>query len=170
MELLARLIGVSQGWVIYLNGGEIYRTNIAASIQPVTYESETLRALDDSLAFYPPSTSKLPYFALPMTNLVQGWNHIAVEIHQSSARSGGASFGLELSPSYFRWPAPDGRLRSRLTEGGGLRVFWDDETRTLESSPSLSTGLWRGVTHGVSSVVVPLGEAATFFRLRPRGQ
>lgn len=78
------------GAVVYLNGAEIWRTNMPAGA--VTYSTLAPVAIggtDETTFVSPPAT-------LPNT-LVNGTNVLAVEIHQSGATSTDISFDLELT-------------------------------------------------------------------------
>ena len=76
------------GAVVYLNGAEVYRTNLPATA--ISYSTYALAAVS--------GTDETSYFenSLPVTNLVVGTNWIAVEMHQNSASSSDLSFDLEL--------------------------------------------------------------------------
>lgn len=77
------------GAVVYLNGTEVYRSNMpAGTISYTTLASSNLGAPEES-TFY---TSQLA-----ATLLVNGTNVIAVELHQSSNTTVDASFNLKLT-------------------------------------------------------------------------
>ena len=78
------------GAVVYLNGTEIWRTNMPAG--PVAYDtaaSAVIGGTDETTYVSPPATLA--------NTLVDGTNVLAVEIHQSSATSTDISFDLELT-------------------------------------------------------------------------
>jgi hypothetical protein len=66
---------VDDGAIFYLNGVEVYRLNMPAG--PVSYWTSAAAPVGDA-------TFRAP-LALPVTNLVQGVNVLAVEVHQSTA-------------------------------------------------------------------------------------
>ncbi len=74
------------GAVVYLNGVEVFRSNIPTGL--VEYATLALLAQDDGMAI----------FAGPVnvSTLVLGQNVLAVEVHQNAAASSDVSFDLEL--------------------------------------------------------------------------
>ncbi len=72
------------GAVIYLNGKEVYRANLPAAPAPITYQTTASQAIEDT-------TDNV---LLNLTNLVEGRNVIAVEIHQQAPNSSDISFNL----------------------------------------------------------------------------
>jgi acid phosphatase type 7 len=77
------------GAVVYLNGTEVYRTNMpAGTITSSTLASTAVGGADES-TFYQAT--------IPTSLLVMGTNVLAVEIHQSSATSSDVSFDLSLA-------------------------------------------------------------------------
>jgi GDSL-like Lipase/Acylhydrolase family len=87
----------ADGVVVYLNGQEIYRTNLPAG--PVTYTNLASSAMTiyNRHIFYP--------INLPV-NLPTGTNCIAAEVHLSSGSATAMGFDLELIGSGYRLPAP----------------------------------------------------------------
>ena len=85
-ESLTVRIRRDDGAVVYLNGQEVYRTNMpSTTIEFGTYADSS-------------STSETTFFEQTFAPdaLVQGDNVIAVEVHQANATSGDLSFDLEL--------------------------------------------------------------------------
>ena len=79
------------GAVVYLNGTEVWRTNMpAGTIAYNTYAATHIEGADERIWH---SAS------IPVNTLVNGQNVIAVEIHQASAASLDNSFELELAGS-----------------------------------------------------------------------
>ena len=74
------------GAVVYLNGTEVARDNLAEG--EVTYTTTADNASDDGALFHE--------FALDTTELVEGSNVLAVEVHQVSSSSSDLSFDLRL--------------------------------------------------------------------------
>ncbi|MBL9169672.1 MAG: Ig-like domain-containing protein [Verrucomicrobiales bacterium] len=87
---------IDDGAIVYLNGKEVWRTNISAAITAPTYR--TLASASGALSWRP-TTGLL---TLPAFNnaVVEGVNHLAVEVHQRTAADGTAGFGLELVQTY----------------------------------------------------------------------
>jgi len=78
------------GAVVYLNGVEIYRSNMPAGvITSGTLASTTVNTPDETTFF----ETVLPVAGL---NLVTGSNLVAVELHQAAATSSDAGFNLQL--------------------------------------------------------------------------
>ena len=78
------------GAVVYLNGTEIWRTNMpTGTVTYTTPASAAITAADETIFVSPP--------AVLANTLVDGTNVLAVEIHQSSATSTDISFDLSLS-------------------------------------------------------------------------
>ncbi len=113
------------GAVVYLNGVEIWRTNMpAGSVTYTTLASSAVGGTDET-TFYSPA-------ALLANTLVDGANVLAVEIHQSGAASSDISFDLELTG------VPSGSTCYALTlahTGNGT---------TPAASPANSTGCAAG--------------------------
>lgn len=79
------------GAVVYLNGNEVFRTNMpAGGVTSATPASVALGGVDETTYV---SAS------VPVSALVAGTNVIAVEIHQANGTSSDVSFDLELSGS-----------------------------------------------------------------------
>jgi hypothetical protein len=79
------------GAIVYLNGREIYRTNLAAGA--ITYTSLATVGVQgaEEQTFYPTS--------ITVTNLPVGPNVVAVEVHQQSTTSSDVGFDLSLQAS-----------------------------------------------------------------------
>ncbi|MEK9136580.1 MAG: T9SS type A sorting domain-containing protein, partial [Bacteroidota bacterium] len=77
------------GAVVYLNGTEVWRTNMPpGSITNATFASTTVAEGPDENTFYTT--------ALPLASLVMGTNVLAAEIHQSIPTSSDLGFDLRL--------------------------------------------------------------------------
>jgi hypothetical protein len=79
------------GAIVYLNGTEIFRTNLAAAPTVISY---TTRALTDVS-----STNEIAFFnfSLPPSAFLAGENTLAVELHQFSAANADLRFDLTLN-------------------------------------------------------------------------
>jgi hypothetical protein len=77
---------VDDGAAFYLNGSPLYILAITNS--PVTYTTPASRSVNDAALEGP--------FSVPATNLVQGENVLAVEVHQVTLSSGDIVFGAQL--------------------------------------------------------------------------
>ena len=76
------------GVIIYVNGTEVYRNNLASGT--VTYTTLASNATDEAV---------LQAFSFNPSVLVNGNNTIAAEIHQTSISSSDISFNLQLTGS-----------------------------------------------------------------------
>jgi len=76
---------IDDGAIIYVNGKEVARSNIAG--KPV-YSTPASNSTDNS--------NTITSFDIPVASFRKGANLIAVEVHQSSAASANLSFDLEL--------------------------------------------------------------------------
>ena len=139
------------GVAVYLNGAEIYRSNLTNGA-PLTYLSFCTNATDNG--------SAIQSATLPLAQLLDGTNVLAAEVHQSSAGSSDLVFDLQLKGN----PVPPPPLLKHLQLGGQLVLYWDDGTMVLEEAPEL-TGLWTPVA-GTSPIAVSYTGAQRFFRLR----
>jgi hypothetical protein len=79
------------GVVVYLNGTEVFRSNMpeGATITSSTYASSAVGGADETTTYYPGAISP--------TLLKAGANTLAIELHQANATSSDLSFDLELT-------------------------------------------------------------------------
>jgi hypothetical protein len=149
------------GGVVYLNGQEVFRSNLTAgTVTWATPAASDVSGANES-AFFTASVSP--------TNLVVGKNVIAVEIHQVNAASADASCDVELRAE--RRPPQLGIH----TESAGASVTWPASfpAHVLESTHSLSpTTLWQRVMQPKSlqgdayAVSLSVTNETHFYRLR----
>jgi hypothetical protein len=87
----------ADGVVVWLNGQEIYRTNLPAG--PIAYTNRALSVMNiyNRHIFYP---TDVP------VNLPTGTNCIAAEVHLSGAGTGAMGFDMELIGSGYLLPLP----------------------------------------------------------------
>jgi hypothetical protein len=162
--LLLRLMR-DDGAVVYLNGVEVFRSNITNS--PVTYSnlaSATVGGADET---------NFVVSAINHAFLLQGTNTLAVEVHQASPTSSDLRFDLELlaarrfsgPPALWIVPAPD----------GGCVIGWPSWAvgYQLESASSLAgPSSWLPVTQSPhddgtwKTLYLPATGSSRFFRLR----
>ena len=82
------------GAVVYLNGSEVFRSNMPTGpIDYLTFASTVVGGADETSNYYQGSVTP--------SILVNGTNVLAVEIHQANVTSSDISFDLELSGSAF---------------------------------------------------------------------
>ncbi|MDA7888596.1 PKD domain-containing protein, partial [Akkermansiaceae bacterium] len=122
--LVASLL-VDDGAVIYLNGNEVERINIADGV--VTYSSRAQSAVggNDEETFFD--------WPLDPTDLVAGENILAVEVHQASQTSSDLGFDLALKGTLVS-PLPSGGVQWSKLSGPGTVTFGDDESLTSSVS------------------------------------
>jgi len=88
-SLLARL-NVDDGAVVYLNGNEIWRMNMPAAPEVISFGTTALTAAAEGV---------WNEMAIPTSVLVPGQNLLAVEVHQVNGQSSDVSFDFELLAS-----------------------------------------------------------------------
>jgi len=97
------------GAVVWLNGREMFRSNMPATpIDYLTRASATVGGVDEQTFFL---TSVAP------TNLFAGTNVLAVEIHQSDPASSDISFNLELTATGYEDAATPPQLAVGYVDG-----------------------------------------------------
>lgn len=149
------------GIIVYINGTEVYRNNMAAGA--TSYTSLATLASDDGAT---PQN-----FSIPATRFVNGNNTIAVEIHQTSATSTDISFDMEL----LGVPVP---VNSTLIAYGSSWKYFDKGTNqgTNWRNSSFNDASWAsgnaqlGYGDGDEATVVSYGSTSsnkyitTYFR------
>ncbi len=147
--------------MIYLNGTEIFRSNLGGG--RLGYRTEALTAAlpaDQTTQFY--STN------IPRSLLVAGTNVLAAEIHKNEPTKSYLSFMLEL-----RAAERDPRL-SIMRAGPGLQLSWPAPSAgySLQSAmtlgPSSSWSLVNSpvvLTNSQNMVAVPADAQSMYFRL-----
>ena len=154
------------GAVVWLNGQEVFRSNLHPA-GPVVYSDLALnRVTGDSAYKFFPTNVIVPRLS-PGTNLV------AVELHQSSVTNPALGFDLELLGSGTRFPAP---MLSAAVSGNNAVIAWP-ATNTTGYTLYSTTDLHAGGEWSVSSTpletnagqiiaTVPAETNTIFFRLQ----
>jgi hypothetical protein len=149
------------GAIVYLNGTEIFRSNIAAGT--VNYLTLAASASDDGNAWF--STNVQPAL------LVAGTNVLAVELHQSAANSSDISFDLEFlgfrtnALPAFTWAQSGGNW---LLEWPS----WANEFALVSTTNASLPIVWSLVTNGITTTngrnlfLIPSNDHLRLFRLR----
>src|SRR5205085_1725984 len=127
------------GAVVYLNGREMYRSNMPnGSILYTTLASVAVNGADEAT-----------YFATTIpTNIFPGTNLLAVEVHQNATTSSDVSFDLELSGSGYVANTSVPALAATQS-GNQLQIAWPSSATgyQLYSSPEVGPGAaWQLVT------------------------
>lgn len=164
---------VDDGAIFYLNGREVYRLRMG-STNPVLWATLSAGANSTSpcggdAITVCPSTFQLTGNVL--TNMVQGVNTMAVEVHNFNASSPDMVFGTTLTavtsdipvvtPTSLQLSLNDGKLRFEWAGGGEF---------VLQQASDVGVGpvAWTDVSGGLRSspVAIPFDGKARFYRLR----
>lgn len=146
--------------VMYLNGVEFYRFNIA---DPIDYQTQGAPTVGDA--------SYSGVLTATVTNVVAGDNVIAVEVHQSGTNSSDIVFGSEytiVGNSFSSAPVVAPPLQISK-QGTNVVVNWSGTGYTLERKAVLSPStFWAPVTNQAPLTVSPRTSPnpASFYRLR----
>lgn len=149
------------GGIVYLNGEEIFRSNVANGT--VNYTDWALTAVGNA--------DETIYFTtnVPPALLVEGTNLLAVEVHQQSATSTDVSFDLRVAALVYHAPS---LTVTRNT--GQIELCWPAAPPgfTLQSSTDLgSSASWipgpstTGPANGFLKAVISTGSGSRFYRL-----
>ncbi|MEO6670641.1 MAG: metallophosphoesterase family protein [Ferruginibacter sp.] len=140
------------GILVYLNGIEVYRNNIATGT--VTYTTLASLASDDG------ATAQT--FTIPATSFIAGNNTIAVEIHQNAVTSSDISFDMQLSatPVVIN-PVliPYGSSWKYLDKGTNQGTAW--RSSSFNDANWVSGNAQLGYGDGDEATVVSYGSSAT---------
>lgn len=152
------------GAVVYLNGTEVFRSNMPSGpVTSSTRASSTVGGADESTYY---ETDLDPAI------LNSGTNLIAVEVHQSAPDSSDLSFNLQLTglrplptsaPPVLSAQVLDGVLRIHWTAGGNYAL---EASASLDAQASWGLIVTQPETiDGENSVALPLDPQSRFFRL-----
>ena len=161
--LFLRLVA-DDGAVVYLNGTEIKRYNMAAGAVAFATLASTSPAATVENAFQNLSV------ALPVGLLVNGTNSVSVEVHQNTATSPDMSFDLELQGTTSVSATPPYIIRGPYLQNatpGSMTVRWRTNVATgvagvrygggIGAMSNSATGTSTAVTGGVDHQVVITG-------------
>lgn len=154
------------GAVVYLNGTEVFRSNLPTN-SPITFNS-----LASSKAIGIDQT--LHYFTAPVPAafLLAGTNVLAVEVHQFQA--GGSDLNFDLALTGLSGSSPVIPRLEPLMNGNGLTLFWPGDVAgfSLESATTLTPPVnWMPVTNSLINLGATVGVSVVptnrqqFFRL-----
>ena len=155
----------ADGAAVWLNGQELFRTNLPSG--PITFTNLTLRTMTGftSQVFYPTN--------LAPPNLLTGTNIVGIEIHKGSVTNGLFGFDMELIVAGTNLPSP--ALSFALTETN-LVLSWpvvNGSGYSIYSTTNLSsTSDWHPLTNSLQTnggqILAPIAAdgAAGFFRLQ----
>ncbi len=152
------------GAVVWLNGRELFRSNMPAT--PIDYLTRAVSAVGG------PDEQNFLVTSLPLANLLAGTNLLAVEVHQSDPASSDLSFNLELTgigyedelaPPLLAAVLVDGLLELRWPiTAVGWRVYSAPALPAPFQAWTSSTPL---VVNGQNLLTVAPDGASQFFRL-----
>jgi lysophospholipase L1-like esterase len=155
----------ADGAAVWLNGQELFRTNLPSGT--ITYTNLALTAMTGFTAhiFHPTN--------IAVTSLPTGTNLVAVEVHLSSATNATMGFDMELIGSGYLLPTPslsieradnEIRLSWPVTSGSSFTLY---STTNLAAVESWTMAMTTAQTNGDQIVVTQLpNKSATFFRLQ----
>ena len=158
---------VDDGAVFYLNGAEIYRLRMQAAPTVITYGSipNGLPCTGPNLQQGDAAMNCPDVFTITgaaMSNLVQGDNVLAVEVHNNSGVD--LVFGSALLTLSATLTPPQLNL---WTESDIATLFWNGEGFSLQQSSDLgSVSNWSDIAGGMQSPVTVTNSTSTFYRLR----
>jgi hypothetical protein len=127
------------GGVVYLNGRELFRSNMPAGIITNQTLASSAVVIPDEETFFLTS--------MAATNLVAGTNVLAVEIHQNDPASGDLGFDIEFIASGYSVPAtPPSLVLQR--NGPSVKISWPPTAQIwrMYSAASLDPGAWSVLT------------------------
>ncbi|MCX8157645.1 MAG: Ig-like domain-containing protein [Verrucomicrobiae bacterium] len=167
-NLVFRLLR-DDGAVVYLNGGEVFRSNMPPGpVGYATLASSAVSGADEQTYFE---------FVVPVAGVLGGLNLVAVEIHQNSATSSDLAFDLALEGRGFQGPPPTAVAPPPEWQAGQLQLLWPTNMHGWElySSPTLGPeALWQPVagtllqTNGFYLFRTAPTGASRYFRLEQR--
>jgi hypothetical protein len=141
---------VDDGAIFYLNGEEVHRFGIADGVV-VNY----LTSFGGHENVY-----EGPY-DIAITNLMEGTNVFAAEVHQSGTGSSDMVFGAELVATF-----PVSRPTLAITrQGTSVRISWAPAGGLLESATS-PAGPWSPVAGATNPHTAAADAARRFYRIR----
>ncbi len=157
------------GAVVWLNGREVFRSNLpAGAVTSTTLASASVGGTDEQTFF--PTT-------IAVTNLPPGTNVVAVEIHQILSSSSDLSFALELTASGYsvETAGPPPLLSAAGFSAGQVTLVWPASaagyrvyrTSTVPmTNPSWSpVNLTPVVTNGLKVLTITPAGPVEFYRL-----
>ncbi|MDB6031699.1 MAG: hypothetical protein JWM16_2037 [Verrucomicrobiales bacterium] len=163
---------IDDGAVFYLNGFELYRLRMlqGAVLNSTLANGFSCSNFPSNGPFYGDACTNCPdVFTVPsvsLTNLVQGDNLLAVEVHNYSSGSPDLVFGSAL---FLNAPNIQPPKLNTLVSNGSVTFWWNGTGFTLQQSAELGTNAAWSDTPGpiaVSPYTVNAPTAAMFYRLR----
>ncbi len=154
------------GAVVYLDGRELYRSNMpGGTVTSATVASSAVSGTDEATFF---ATT------LATTNCSAGAHVLAVEVHQNANNSSDVSFNLQLEGDGYIFSSAAPALTA-VEMGGQFRIAWPASASgyQLYSSPEVGpTASWQlvsgplTITNGFKVLTIPATNPAAFYRLQ----
>ena len=143
------------GVVVYLNGVEVFRSNMP--LGPVGFLTNAITAIGGTNENYyvPTNTSA--------AQLLEGTNLLAVELHQSGPGTSDASFDLGIVG--IAAPVLNPPPLAIALSGAEIVISWTGSGFILQAAPAVS-GLWSDVIPATSPYTIPTPTGSKFYRLR----
>jgi hypothetical protein len=158
-------LAADDGVVLYLNGAELFRTNVSAG--PI--HASTLAPV----ALVSPMCATQTVF---ISNLLAGTNWLAAAVCQAVLPGGDTAFGLVLDAVYERTGSvpsnPPAELRLTALESNFIQISWVGSGFALESSPTLDDnnsaplGPWTEVPDMTNPYTTRASDSQRFYRLK----
>jgi hypothetical protein len=139
------------GGIVYINGVEVFRSNMPSGTNITYTTTASGAASDDGYTWF--ST------VAPATMLVGGTNVCAVEIHQANSTSSDVSFDLQLKAK------KKSQLKVSLTKfGKGAVLDWNADNTILETTDNLAHP-WKPIL-ATPPFSVDFSSSQGYFRIR----
>lgn len=165
---------VDDGMILYLNGQEIYRYNVAAGQLTINTRAQTTVAV-------PTCSTNVE---VTVTNLNPRTNYLAAAVVQASGGAADVYFGLELDgvllrPGIVPTNGPANLLKLTPTKLAGssprMQMSWPSNATTVYYGYMLreafalgnpgSNTTWLGISNQVNGLIVPATNSARFYKL-----
>lgn len=154
----------ADGAAVWLNGQELFRTNLPSGPLAETTLANNATTIFASHIYYPTNIS--------VTTSLKGTNQLAVELHLNSVTNAAAGFDMELIASGNLILPP---TLSIAQSGNSFLLSWpatNSENFTLYTTTNLALGSWSAsiasaqTNAGQIVVTQPFDASARFFRLQ----
>ena len=135
------------GAVVYINGQEVWRSNMPSGTINYQTPSATIVGGSDESTFFSPTDP------IPTSMLINGTNEIAVEIHQSGPTSSDISFNLQLTATF-------------ADSDAALKL----NGPTIVKARALSNGVWSALNEADFTLAAPPALKITELNYNPQAR
>jgi len=157
------------GAVVYLDGVEVFRSNMpAGTISYNTLASSSVGGTDEQTYFVS---------SFPVIGLLPGSHLLAVEVHQAALNSSDLSFDLQLDATGYIGPIPTPSLAAVSRDGLQLRFIAPADALVWKLYYTTNLGpeaVWLPATdatlietNGIRTYWTPFNRFRAFYRLKP---